>query len=159
MYTLRMTLNFLFSVICRHYAASELARILMNQNIDLQRICHVQPLGVTKNAIIDVDDVLFSDLKADDLGSWSPKSTYFSMSGGVIRIASGKQSCDFRNNSYYILTRRYYTHGTYHLFRRILIDIQGNDNLGAHNSYIACGSLVWRLLGQVHLAVIYVYWR
>ena len=103
----------------------------MAKNIDLQRICHIQPLGVNKTAtfIVDLDDVLFSDLKADDLGTWNAngtKSTYFSMSpSGVVRIASGKPSRSMRS-SYYTLTRRYYTHGTYKLFRRIVIDIRGN---------------------------------
>jgi hypothetical protein len=52
---------------------------------------------VTKNATFIVDlDVLFSDLKADDLGTWNAtgnKTTYFSMfPNGVVRIASGKPS-------------------------------------------------------------------
>ena len=37
----------LFSSVSSGYPASELARILMNQNIDPKRVCHVQPLGVT----------------------------------------------------------------------------------------------------------------
>ena len=90
----------IFSTVSHRYPASELARILMAKNLDLK---HVQPLGVTKNAtfVIDVDDVLFSDIKADDLGTWSPKgtkSTYFSMSNGVIQIATGKPT----SSSYYI---------------------------------------------------------
>lgn len=98
----------------------------MDKNIDLTRVCHIQPLSIAQSAtfIIDLDDVLFSDLKADDLGTWSSngtKSTYFSMVAGSIEIASGKPS----HSSYYILTRRYYTHGTYHLLRRILVDIRG----------------------------------
>ena len=88
----------LFSSVSSGYPASELARILMNQNIDPKRVCHVQPLGVTKNAtfIVDIDDVLFTDLKADDLGTWmnnGTKSTYFTMlPNGSIWIASGKLS-------------------------------------------------------------------
>ena len=111
--------------------ASELANILMAKNIDLQRICHIQPLGVTKTAtfVVDLDDVLFSDLKADDLGTWNAngtKSRYFSMSpSGVVHIASGKPSRSTRS-CYYTLTRRNYTHGTYNLLRRIVIDIRGN---------------------------------
>ena len=51
---------------------------------NLKRVCHIQPLGVTKTAtfVIDLDDVLFSDLKADDLGTWianGTKSTYFTI--------------------------------------------------------------------------------
>ena len=78
--------------------------------------------------MVDLDDVLFGDLKADDLGTWNAngtKSTFFSMSpNGVVRIASGRPSHSMMS-SYYTLTRRYYTHGTYKLFRRIVIDIRG----------------------------------
>ena len=39
-----------------------MAKILMSP--DVNNMCHVQPMGVTKNAtfLIDVDDVAFSDL-------------------------------------------------------------------------------------------------
>lgn len=52
----------LFSTVTHGYSASELARILMNKDIDTNKVCHIQPLGVTKNAtfIVDIDDVLFS---------------------------------------------------------------------------------------------------
>ena len=62
----------LFSSVTHGYSASELARILMNKDMDNKRVCHIQPLGVTRNAtfIVDINDVLFSDLKADDLGTW-----------------------------------------------------------------------------------------
>lgn len=102
----------------------------MSKNIDLRRVCHIQPLGVTKTAmfIVDLDDVAYSDLKADDLGAWSAngmKSTYFFLSrSGTVRVAPRKPSLS-TESSYFILTRRYYTHGTYKLFRRILIDIRG----------------------------------
>ena len=111
----------LYSTVTSGYQASELANILMAENINLQQVCHIQPLGVTKTAtfIIDLDDVLFSDLKADDRGTWNAngtKSTYFSMSpSGTVRIASEKPSRSVKS-SYYTLTRRYYTHGTYKLF-------------------------------------------
>ena len=67
----------LFSTVDSGYSASVLARILMNTNIDTKRVCHIQPLGVTKNAsfIVDIDDVLFSDLRADDLGTWRNNGT------------------------------------------------------------------------------------
>ena len=50
----------LFSTVDSGYSASVLARILMNTNIDTKRVCHIQPLGVTKNVsfIADIDDVL-----------------------------------------------------------------------------------------------------
>ena len=119
----------LYSRVNSGYTASKLANILMAKNIDRKRICHIQPLGVTKTAtfIVDLDDILFNDLKADDLGVWSAngaKSIYFTLSrNGVVRIASKKPSRSI--DSYYTLTRRYYTHGTYKLFRRIVIDIRG----------------------------------
>lgn len=117
----------IFSTINHGYQASVLARILMDKNIDLSRVCHIQPFGIAQSAtfIVDLDDVMFSDLKADDLGAWTTngtKSIYFSMLGGDIQIASGKPS----HSSYFILTRRYYTHGTYSLLRRILSDVRGN---------------------------------
>lgn len=120
----------IFSTVASGYPASELAHILLAKDMNMKRVCHVQPLGVTTNAtfVVDVDDVSFSDLKADDLGTWTAngtKSTYFSMSSsGVVHIASGRPSRS-SNSSYYILTRRYYTHGTYKLFRRVVIDIRG----------------------------------
>ena len=119
----------LYSTVSSGYQASELTNILMAKNIDLKRICHIQPLGVTKTAtfIVNLDDVLFSDLKADDLGTWNAngtKSTYFCMSpSGVVQIVSGKPSHSLKS-SYY--TRRYYTHGTYKLFRRTGVDIRVN---------------------------------
>ena len=125
----------MFSTITSGYQASELAHILLAKDMDLKRVCHIQPLGVTRNAtfVVDLDDVLFSDLKADDLGTWTAngtKSTYFSMSpNGVVQIASGKPTRSSRS-SYYILTRRYYTHGTYKLFQRVVVDIPGNDFVG-----------------------------
>ena len=118
----------IFSTVTTGYSASKLARILMRKDIDISKVCHIQPLGVTKNAtfIVDIDDVLFSDLKADDLGTWKnngTKSTYFSMSAnGDVEIASGKPGHGTKS-SYYVLTRRYFTHGTYQLFRRIVVDI------------------------------------
>ena len=91
-------------------------------------MCHVQPLGVTKNAtfIVDVDDVAFSDLKADDLGTWKTngtKTTHFWIRpSGTIVISPKQKGPDTKS---YIMTRRYYVHGTYQLFRRIIIDIKG----------------------------------
>ena len=99
----------------------------MDPELDLDKVCHIQPMGVTKNAsfIINIDDVHFADLKADDLGSWKPngtKVTYFRiLPSGTMRILS----CRPRVTTSYALTRRYYVHSTYHLFRRTIIDIQG----------------------------------
>ena len=124
----------MYSTVSSGYQASELAHILMGKDIDLRLVCHFQPLGITRNAIflVDLDDVLFNNFKADDFGTWTDngtKSTYFSMPpGGVVHVASGKPSHSSKS-SYYILTRCYYTHGTYKLFRWIVIDIRGNVTL------------------------------
>ena len=38
------------------------------------KVCTVQPLGVSENAsfVIDIDVIDLGDLKADDVGSWQP---------------------------------------------------------------------------------------
>ena len=78
-------------------------------------MCHIQPIGVSRTAtfIVDIDEVPFSDLKADDLGVWVPKGTklvYFTKSAnGTIRTAPDKPSLSERS-CYLVLTRRYYTH-------------------------------------------------
>ena len=119
-----------YSLTTSGYPASELARILMDKSISSERVCHIQPIGVNETAtfIVDIDDVPFSDLKADDLGVWVPKGTksvYFTKSAnGTIRMAPGKPSHSERS-CYLVLTRRYYTHGTYSLFRRTVADIRG----------------------------------
>ena len=119
----------IFSTVNHGYQASVLARILMDKNIDMRRVCHVQPLGISQSAtfVIDLDDVMFCDLKADDLGVWTTngtKSTYFSMIDDSISICAGKPGHGSRN-SYFVLTRRYYINGTYNLLYRILSDIRG----------------------------------
>ena len=52
------------------FLAEEVAEVLMP--LDVNSVCHVQPMDVTKNTIFltDVDDVAFTDLKADNLGTW-----------------------------------------------------------------------------------------
>ena len=57
-----------FSVVSNGYQANGVAKILLDPSIDHTRVCHVQP-------IVDVDDINFSDLKADDFGSWVTKGT------------------------------------------------------------------------------------
>ena len=108
------------------FLAEEVAKVLMN--LDVSTVCHVQPMDVTKNAtfLIDVDDVAFTNLKADDLGTWKAtgtKSTYFSIrSSGAIVIIPGKRK---GSTNSYVMTRRYYVHGTYQLFHRTITDIKG----------------------------------
>ena len=72
----------MFSTVTYGYPAERMVRILMDPDLERDKVCHIQPMGVTSNAtfIIDMDDVHFPDLKADDLGSWKPngtKATYF----------------------------------------------------------------------------------
>lgn len=64
------------------YPLNSLIHVLLASNVQESCICKVQPLGVTKNAVfqIDLDSVPFEDLKADDLGSWTvtgTRRTYF----------------------------------------------------------------------------------
>ena len=76
------------------FLAEEMAEVLMT--LDVNSVCRVQPMAVTKNTtfLTDVDDVAFTDLKADDLGTWKvngTKSAYFSIrSSGAIMIIPGK---------------------------------------------------------------------
>ncbi len=104
---------------------------LLASDVDVNRICKVQPLSVMKNAVfqIDIDVVPFNDLKADDLGSWGAtgtKRTYFRFTEeSTIRYASGVPSS---SNSYFCLTRRYYVHKTYNKFHRVICDIKGMPN-------------------------------
>lgn len=104
--------------------------VLLKSDIDQQRVCTVQPLGVTENAsfVVDIDTVHFDDLKADDLGVWSPtgtKRTYFRFTqSGTLKISQKMGSCGGQGD-YYTLTRRYYVHKTYDKFHRQLVDIKG----------------------------------
>ena len=117
----------MFSTTPFGYNVKKVARILLNPKEE--KVCHIQPLGVTKNAtfIVDIDDVAFADLRADDLGAWKTngtKTTYFRiLPSGTIWIASNKGKEP--RSTCYVMTRRYYVHGTYRLFRRVIIDIRG----------------------------------
>ena len=102
---------------------------LLSPETDDFKVCKVQPLGVMRNAtfIVDIDEVAFEDLKADDLGSWSSTGTkriYFRFTQrNIVRYASGIPSS---SSDSFCLTRRYYVHKTYHRFHRIISDIIGN---------------------------------
>ena len=90
------------------------------------RICAARPTCVSENAtfIIDVDAVRFSDLKSDDMGTWKTtgtKSTHFRISKEGIRFAVGSS----HGSSDHVVTRRYYIHGSYQLYKRIIVDIRG----------------------------------
>ena len=117
----------LFSTVTCGYSASEFARVLMNKDIDTNKVCHIQPLGVVKNALLTLImfcSVIYKHRYMENNGT---KSTYFSMStNGSVAITSGKPS--HSTKSYYVLTQRYFTHGTYQLFHRIVVDIRGMCN-------------------------------
>ena len=53
------------------YPVHSLIQTLLASDVAKSRVCKVQPLGVMQNAVfmIDLDEVHFNDLKADDLGS------------------------------------------------------------------------------------------
>lgn len=50
------------------YPVHLLITTLLSKDLDTQRICKVQPLGVCKNTVfvIDIDEVAYGDIKADD---------------------------------------------------------------------------------------------
>ena len=101
----------------------------MTSKVDSSKVCTVRPSGVSENAtfIVDLDCIRFGDLKSDDLGSWNPtgtKSTFFRITATGIRISDKKPAAE-RMGMYHVLTRRYYVHNTYHLYHRMIADIQG----------------------------------
>lgn len=110
------------------YPVHLLIQELLSSDANNAHICKVQPLGVMKNAVfqIDLDVVPFGDLKADDLGSWNAtgtKRTHFRFTKeNSIRYATGVPSA---STSYFCLTRRYYVHKTCNRFHRIISDIKG----------------------------------
>lgn len=63
-----------------HLHAEKLINIFLHTNE--KKICHVQPQAVTSTAtfVIDVDDVDFMDLCADDLGTWKTIRTKMTFS-------------------------------------------------------------------------------
>ena len=107
------------------YPVHALIQSLLPSDVQENHVCKVQPLGVTKNAVfqIDLDCVPFEDLKADDLGSWvatGTRRTYFRFTEtNTIRYATGAPASDH----YFMLTRRHYVHKTYNRFHRIICDI------------------------------------
>ena len=95
---------------------------MMPSNVDESIVCSVRPVGVSANATFKVH---FSDLKCDDLGTWTAtvtNSTFFRFAASVIKISEKKPS---QSGVYHVLTQRYIVHGTYNLYHRIIIDIQG----------------------------------
>ena len=103
--------------------------ILLKSDLDIRKICDVQPLGVTENScfVVDIDSVDFQHLNADDLGAWSTTGTkkcFFRFTpSGTLRVTDKKPSNT--NYSYYTLTHPYYVHKSYDKFHRQLVDIKG----------------------------------
>ena len=68
---------------------------------DSNPICQVQPMGVTRNSVfqIDLDKVGFEDLKADDLGSWTgtgTKRTHLSLTqSSMLRVYHHQHQATF----------------------------------------------------------------
>ena len=50
------------------------------------------------------------------------KSTYFKLKDGRVEVIDNKQKT---TSHCFCLIRRYYVHGTYQLFKRIIVDIRG----------------------------------
>lgn len=112
------------------YPTHELIDVLLKPDISSQHVCTVQPLSVTRNAafVVDIDVVDFSDLKADDLGSWKgtgTKKMYFRfVASGAIRFTDKKPNSS-STYQYFVLTRRYFIHLTYGKFHRMIADVRG----------------------------------
>ena len=113
------------------YPVDRLIDTLLASEMDTSRVCKVQPLGVSQNAVflIDLDQVHFNDLKADDLGSWkttgTKRSNFRFTQGQAVQYASGKLQYSSKGSNNFLLTRRYYVHRTYNRFHRIISDITG----------------------------------
>ena len=52
----------------------------------------------------------------------STKSTFFRFTTSGIKISEKKPA---QKGVYHVLTRQYYVNGTYHIYHRIIVDIQG----------------------------------
>ena len=117
------------------YPVGDLVKILLKSDMAGRKVCTVQPLGVNENAafIIDVECVDHQDLKADDLGLWrstGTKKSYFRFSpDGTLRVSEKRPRSI--PSTYYVLTRRYYTHKSYDKYHRLIADIKGKpQNVG-----------------------------
>jgi len=114
------------------YPVHMLVDALMTSSMPPERVCTVQPLGVSQNAafVVDVDEIDFEDLKADDLGSWKgtgTKRTHFRvLSSGAIKYSQKKPDASW-STQYLLLTRRYYVHKSYDKYHRVIADIQSKE--------------------------------
>lgn len=111
------------------YPLDRIIDVLLTSSMPLERICTVQPLGESQNAVflIDIDVINFGDLKADDFGSWKgtgTKKTYFRvLPSGAIRYPQCRPNPS-ESTDYLHLTRRYYVHKGYTQYHRMIADVQ-----------------------------------
>ena len=115
------------------YPLDRIIDVLLVSTVPLERVCTVQPLGVSQNAVfvVDIDIVDFRDVKSDDLGLWKgtgTKKTYFrTLSSGSIRYADCKPDAN-KLTEYLLLIRRYYVHRSYPKYHRMISDVQSKSN-------------------------------
>ena len=108
------------------YPLPQLVSILMDPALPEEKVCKLQPLGVSQNCtfIVDLDAVNPDDLKADDLGSWKgtgTRRTHFTV--------DETNKAEFRpsapSGAFFVIIRRYYVHRTYLKFHRCIVELQG----------------------------------
>ncbi len=124
------------------YGLPQLIDILMSGPLSEEKVCKVQPLGVTQNCtfVIDLDSVSIDDLRADDLGSWKPTGTrrsYFEINETnepefLSRVPS-------EGSSHFMIIRRYFVHQSYQKFRRCIVEIQGEARFSVLFVYVDGG--------------------
>ena len=109
------------------YSLSQLVTILMNPAMPEDKVCKLQPLGVSQNCtfIIDLDLINPDDLKADDLGSWKGTGTrrnYFT----VDKTNKAEFRPSVPSGPSFVVIRRYFVHRTYFKFHRCIVEIKGS---------------------------------
>lgn len=82
----------------------KIIRVMVSESLGLLR--YIQPLCII---------ILIIQLTGT-------KSTYFKLKDGRVEVIDNKQKTTSRC---FCLIRRYYVHGTYQLFKRIIVDIRG----------------------------------
>lgn len=116
----------IFSRVTNGYSAEHVIHILMVATPS-NKISVVQPVAVSENAtfLIDLEKVDFCDLKSDDMGAWVTTGTkathfYFNGSADTLVFTSRKGV-----RAKYVLKRRYYIHGTYQKYHRMIAVVEG----------------------------------
>lgn len=97
----------IYSRVTCSYAVGPHINLLMASEVNHTPLCSVRPHGVPENAtfVINLEEVCFSDLWIDDLGSWKAtgiKSTWFRLTSEGVRIL-GKKPSDSELHRYYVL--------------------------------------------------------